>query len=90
MNTRPVYDPTLTIYTETVDDGGFLTAHILTNTTSINPAHAKPSTLDFFETFDEMHRMVKESYGQPAQYVGRTEFLAVMEHRGMSPSLLDA
>lgn len=90
MNTRPDYDPTLTIYTETSDEQGSLTAHIITNTTSINPANAKPNIMAFFDTLDEMHAAVKEHYGEPARYVGRAEFLAVMEHRGMSPSLLEA
>lgn len=90
MNTRPTYDPTKTIYTETSDDQGDLTAHILTNTDPLNATNAKPSIKCYFETFDEMHRMVKESYGDAAQYVDRTTFLAKMARRGMSSSLLEA
>jgi hypothetical protein len=93
MNTRPDYDPSLTIYTETSDEQGLLTAHIITNTAPLSPRgpeSAHPSLMCYFDTLDELNIAVKAHYGQAAQYVAHTEFLAVMKHHGMSPSMIAA
>jgi hypothetical protein len=87
---RSKYDSKQTIYFGTTDEGGFLTAHILTNAEPINTKNAKPSTLDFFENYEDMQRGVEAQYGKGASFVSRTVFVTEMERRGMSLSSLEA
>jgi hypothetical protein len=93
MNTRPVYDPTQTIFTESQDSQGTLTAHIITNVPALSPRSPQdehPDLLCYYDTLDELIAAVKEHYGQPAQYVDRITFLTKMAQRGMSSSWLES
>jgi hypothetical protein len=87
---RAKYDPSQTIYYGIKGEDGFLTAHILTNTGPINAKNAKPSTLSYFESYEDMQRGVEADYGKGARLVGETVFLNEMSRRGMSSSWLEA